>query len=92
MSRPTVDMRHVAHRQYLNKPIAISDLRHFIKSVRRGRRMTQAQLARDTGYTHGIISLIETGKHTGLATILKFIEALGYDVQIIISRGQHDHD
>jgi DNA-binding XRE family transcriptional regulator len=50
---------------------------HRLAEIRRGRGLTQAQVAERMGVTKGRISQIEQGKISGQEVLLRYVAALG---------------
>lgn len=62
----------------------LTRLPNAVWTMRRGRQLTQKQLAAQAGLTDVAISLIELGKSScKLATLIRIADALGYDLALV---------
>ena len=62
------------------------ELGQFIKQERKKQKMTQQQLADKAEVSRRTISYIEVEKETNWGTLEKIVKALGYEIEILISK------
>ena len=59
------------------------DVGEFLRKARRGRGITQAQMAKKLGFSTVTVSALETGKNVSADKVENYLQTLGFRIVIV---------